>query len=82
MVCGRAFDSRALHHSPKANGSPLAFFFAGRRADVGVREGSCGLRGSAYRPVPTPVLLSPGGSSLLVDRVALDEVRKRQNFRP
>jgi hypothetical protein len=43
---GRGFDSRSVHHSPKANPSRLAFFFAGRRGDAGVREGSCGLRRS------------------------------------
>ena len=40
------------HHSGKANGSPLAFFFGGRRGGPGVREGPCGLCGSASRPVP------------------------------
>ncbi len=52
MVCGRAFDSRALHHSPKANGSPLAFFFrdsAGLRGFLGFLGGSCNY-GMNYRP--------------------------------
>jgi hypothetical protein len=61
----------------KANPSPLAFFFAGRRGVVGVRAAICGLRGLAYRAVPGWVMLSPGRSSLLVGRVATGEVRKR-----
>lgn len=38
-VCGCGFDSRHLHQSPEANGSPLAFFFAGRRGFAGVQGG-------------------------------------------
>ena len=73
----KRFIEGAIHQSPKANGSRLAFFIPGRREDVGVREGGCGLRGSALL---APVSLSPGGSSLLVGWAPMGEVRKRPDL--
>jgi len=65
-ACGRRLDSRSLHQSPKANGSPLAFFLAVYCGLAGVHGGLCGLPGSAMRPVPGPISLSRGDFSPLV----------------
>lgn len=58
MACGRGFDSRRLHQSPKANRSRLAFFLA-----CSPRIGACS-RGdladvmAAPRPIPAVLCLS------------------------
>ena len=65
MVCGRRFDSRRLHHLPRANGSPLAFF-CGKAQACGGSWGFLRTTPIALRRGSGRVSLSPGGSSLLI----------------
>jgi len=68
--------------NPRPTALRWPFFLWVPACSRGCCAGVCGLRGSAGHPLLGPVLLSPGGSSLLVGRVPVGEVRKRPKFCP